>query len=141
MVRIGEQEFVLRLFTVDAPESDACFPDRIDEQSACFGIMPAESIAAGRKIRSRVVRGLALALPCRLLHSPSVQKKSSRRLARVNAVAEKLRFLPHLSEDERVLYAWSLAATPDERWRRHENFLRSHGLFMHSARKRSGLSS
>ena len=68
-------------------------------------------------------------------------KKNSRRLARVNALAEKLRFLPHLSEDERVLYAWSLAATPDERWRRHENFLRSHGLFMHSARKRSGLSS
>ena len=68
-------------------------------------------------------------------------KKSSRRLARVNVLAEKLRFLPHLSEDERVLYAWSLAATPDERWQRHENFLRSHGLFTRSGRKKSGLSS
>ena len=52
-------------------------------------------------------------------------KKSSRRLARVNALAEKLRFLPHLSEDERVLYAWSFAATPDERWRWSQELLRS----------------
>lgn len=71
----------------------------------------------------------------------AVQKKRTRRLARVNALAEKLRFLPHLSEDERVLYAWSLAATPDERWQQHENFLRSHGLFTRSGRKRYGLSS
>jgi hypothetical protein len=69
-----------------------------------------------------------------------VGKKKSR-LDRVNALAEKLRFLPHLSEDERVLYAWSLAATPDERWTMHENFLRSHGLFKHSARKKYGLCS
>jgi len=69
-----------------------------------------------------------------------VAKKKSH-LDRVNALAEKLRFLPHLSEDERVLYAWSLAATPDERWAMHENFLRSHGLFKHSARKKYGLSS
>ncbi len=68
-------------------------------------------------------------------------EKKSRHLARVNALAEKLRFLPHLSEDERVLYAWSLAATPDERWRMHENFLRSHGLFSNSERKKYGLSS
>jgi hypothetical protein len=53
-----------------------------------------------------------------------VGKKKSR-LDRVNALAEKLRFLPHLSEDERVLYAWSLAATPQERWQLSENFLRS----------------
>jgi hypothetical protein len=52
-----------------------------------------------------------------------VEKKS--RLDRVNALAEKLRFLPHLSEDERVLYAWSLAATPDERWRRSQAYLHS----------------
>ncbi|MEQ1852392.1 MAG: hypothetical protein ABMA01_12470 [Chthoniobacteraceae bacterium] len=54
-----------------------------------------------------------------------MEKKSSRRLARVNALAEKLRFLPHLSEDERVLYAWSFAATPDERWQRSRDLLRS----------------
>jgi hypothetical protein len=54
-----------------------------------------------------------------------VEKKRKSRLARVNALAEKLRFLPHLSEDERVLYAWSLAATPQERWDRSQSFLRS----------------
>lgn len=65
-------------------------------------------------------------------------KKS--RLERVNRWAEKLKFLPHLSEDERVLYAWTLAATPDERWQRHESYLRSFGLFSHSERKKYGLS-
>lgn len=48
---------------------------------------------------------------------------------------------PSLSEHERILFARSLAATPDERWRMHENFLRSHGLFKSSARKRFGFKS
>lgn len=43
-----------------------------------------------------------------------------------------------LSEDEKILWARSLAATPDERWRMHENFLRSHGLFTRSQRKAFG---
>ena len=43
-----------------------------------------------------------------------------------------------LSEDEKILFARSLAATPDERWRMHENFLRSLNLFTHSARKAYG---
>ena len=87
------------------------------------------------------------ALACRLATARSfrqlggVGKKRKLPLARIHALAEKLRFLPHLSEDERYLYAWSLAATPDERWRRHENFLRSHGLFTRSGRKKYGLSS
>ena len=34
-----------------------------------------------------------------------------------------------------------LAATPDERWQFHENFLRSHGLFTRSDRKRYGFRS
>ena len=32
----------------------------------------------------------------------------------------------------------SLAATPDERWRLHENFLRSHDLYTRSSRKKYG---
>ena len=43
-----------------------------------------------------------------------------------------------LSEEERILFARSLAATPDERWRLHESFLRSHGLFTRSGRKAFG---
>ena len=48
---------------------------------------------------------------------------------------------PDLSEHEKILFARSLAATPDERWRMHENFLRSHGLFKRSARKKFGFNS
>jgi hypothetical protein len=43
-----------------------------------------------------------------------------------------------LSEHEKILFARSLAATPDERWRMHENFLRSLNLFTRSARKAYG---
>ena len=58
-------------------------------------------------------------------HLRRVEKKRSLPLVRIHAYAEKLRFLPHLSEDERYLYAYQLAATPDERWRRSQNYLRS----------------
>lgn len=50
----------------------------------------------------------------------------------------RLARFPDLSSDERVLFAMSLSATPDERWRRHEAFLRSHGLFRNSDRKAFG---
>jgi hypothetical protein len=43
-----------------------------------------------------------------------------------------------LSEHEKILFARSLAATPDERWRMHENFLRSLNLCTRSARKAYG---
>ena len=61
----------------------------------------------------------------------SGQKKVVRMLKRIRRV-------PGLSEDERYLFARSLAATPDERWRLHENFLRSHDLYTRSARKKYG---
>jgi hypothetical protein len=63
-----------------------------------------------------------------------VEKKSLRRL---NALAEKLKALPHLDEAERLLYARSLLATPDERWKLHENHLRSLNLFSYFERKKS----
>lgn len=50
----------------------------------------------------------------------------------------RIRKVPGLSEDEKQLFARSLAATPDERWRMHENFLRSYGLFKRSSRKKFG---
>lgn len=66
--------------------------------------------------------------------------KSEAKQKQVARLAETLRKLPHLSQDERWLFARSLAASPDERWRLHENFLRSHGLFRHSERKAFGFS-
>ena len=53
-------------------------------------------------------------------------------------ILRKLRGVRGLSEDERHLFARSLAATPDERWQMHETFLRSHDLFTRSSRKKYG---
>lgn len=62
---------------------------------------------------------------------PMAKKKFETILRRLNRV-------PELSEHERILFARSLAATPDERWKMHEQFLRSHGLFTRSERKAFG---
>jgi len=57
---------------------------------------------------------------------------------KVARVFERIRHVRGLSVEEKYLFARSLAATPDERWRLHQNFLRSHGLFTHSERRRFG---
>ena len=46
-----------------------------------------------------------------------------------------------LDEHEKVLYARSLAATPDERWQMNETYLRSFGLWGRSALKKFGSNS
>ena len=53
-VRIGADEFVLRLYYVDAPASDERFADRNAEQAAYFGITPAESVEAGKAAKEFV---------------------------------------------------------------------------------------
>jgi hypothetical protein len=53
-------------------------------------------------------------------------------------VLRRIRRAPGLSEDEKYLFARSLAATPDERWRLHESFLRSHDLYTRSAKRKYG---
>jgi hypothetical protein len=60
---------------------------------------------------------------------------------KIARILRKIRGEPGLSEDERYLFARSLAASPDERWRLHENFLRSHDLFTRSKRKKYGFKS
>ena len=57
---------------------------------------------------------------------------------KIARVLRKIRGVRGLSEDEKILFARSLAASPDERWRMHENFLRSHDLFTRSSRKKYG---
>ena len=61
-----------------------------------------------------------------------MEKKMARVLARIRRVRG-------LSVDEQYLFARSLAATPDERWRIHQDFLRSVGLSTRSRRKKYGL--
>ncbi len=57
---------------------------------------------------------------------------------KVVRVLAKIRRVHGLSKEEKYLFARSLAATPDERWRLHEGFLRSHDLYTRSARKKYG---
>ena len=48
-------------------------------------------------------------------------------------VHRRLKRIRGLEEHEKVLYARSLAATPDERWQMNVTFLRSLGLWGRSA--------
>ena len=57
---------------------------------------------------------------------------------KVARVLKRIRHVRGLSADEKYLFARSLAATPDERWRLHESFLRSLNLFTRSSRKAYG---
>ena len=52
------------------------------------------------------------------------------------AMLRKLRRLPELSEHEAILFARSLAATPDQRWEMNANFLRSLGFSTLSAKRK-----
>lgn len=57
---------------------------------------------------------------------------------KLREMTQQLERVGGLDEHEKHLFARSLAATPDERWRMHENFLRSLNLFTHSSRKAYG---
>jgi len=50
----------------------------------------------------------------------------------------QLKSMRGLSEEEKALLAQALAATPEERWRMHDEFLRSFGLYSHWQRKKLG---
>jgi hypothetical protein len=63
----------------------------------------------------------------------------SQRGKKIAKILQQIQDVPGLSEDERYLFARSLAASPDQRWRLHENFLRSHDLFTRSSRKKYGV--
>ncbi len=55
-------------------------------------------------------------------------------------VYRKLKSMRGISEEEKVLLAQALAATPEERWRMHDQYLRSFGLYSHWQRKKLGFS-
>ena len=54
-VQCGEQELVVRLYFVDAPEATLRYPDRTREQSEYFGVTLDETLRAGRQA-TRLVR-------------------------------------------------------------------------------------
>jgi hypothetical protein len=61
-----------------------------------------------------------------------VKKKERLILARIKSL--------RVTEEERIQLARSLAASPGERWRRHQSFLRSLGLSNRSTAKVSDIS-
>lgn len=62
-VRCGDKEFTVRLYFVDAPETNLVYAERTHEQSLHFGITLDESMKAGVKAKERVQE---------LLHKPFV---------------------------------------------------------------------
>ena len=55
-------------------------------------------------------------------------------------VHRRIRRVTGFDEDEKILFARSLAATPDERWQMNVTFLRSLGLWGRFKTKKSGSS-
>ena len=53
-VRDGTNEFSLRLYYVDAPESTLTYPERVRQQAEHYGITLDDSLKAGAKARDRV---------------------------------------------------------------------------------------
>ena len=57
-VRCGTNEFILRLYFVDAPETNLRYPERTREQSEYFGVTLDETMKAGGKARDTVEKML-----------------------------------------------------------------------------------
>ena len=53
-VRCGTNEFTVRLYFVDAPETNLRYPERTREQSEYFGVTLDETLKAGAKARDAV---------------------------------------------------------------------------------------
>jgi len=53
-------------------------------------------------------------------------------------VYERIKTMRGLSQEEKLLLAQGLAATPEERWQMHDQFFRSFGLYSHGQRKKLG---
>ena len=49
--RVGDKEFIFRLYFVDTPETDLRFPDRVAEQAAALGITSEQALALGGKAK------------------------------------------------------------------------------------------
>ena len=59
LVQCGREKFKVRLYFVDAPETDASFPERVRQQYEYFGVTMDELTRAGAKARDYVRAQLA----------------------------------------------------------------------------------
>ena len=58
-VKAGGKGYILRLYLVDAPETDAGFPERVAEQGKYFGISPTQAVEIGDLARKFVEERLS----------------------------------------------------------------------------------
>lgn len=58
-VKADGKNYILRLYLVDAPESEESFPERVAEQGKYFGITPAQSVQVGEAAAKFVEEKLA----------------------------------------------------------------------------------
>ncbi|MEO5719992.1 MAG: helix-hairpin-helix domain-containing protein [Chthoniobacterales bacterium] len=58
-VKAGGQSYILRLYLVDAPETDSGFPERVAEQGKYFWISPAQAVQVGDAAKKFVDEKLA----------------------------------------------------------------------------------
>lgn len=58
-VKAGAKEYIFRLYFVDAPETDAGFPERVAEQGKYFGIRPDQAIQLGNYAKNFTKQKLA----------------------------------------------------------------------------------
>ena len=58
LVQCGRERFFVRLYFVDAPESDVSFPDRVRQQYEYFGVTLDELTRAGARARDYVQSAL-----------------------------------------------------------------------------------
>jgi endonuclease YncB( thermonuclease family) len=47
-------DYLLRLYFVDAPETDMRYPDRVQAQAAYFGVTPEQAVAGGKQAAAQV---------------------------------------------------------------------------------------
>lgn len=76
-VRAGGKDYILRLYLVDAPESDDGFPVRVAEQAKYFGITPAQSVQLGESAAKFVEEKLAQPFTVRTKKQSAMGRSSS----------------------------------------------------------------
>ncbi len=87
-VKADGQEYILRLYLVDAPESDNGFPERVAEQGKYFGIRPEQSLQLGELAARFVEEKLARPFTVRTSKQSAMGRSNSPRFYAVVETSE-----------------------------------------------------
>lgn len=84
-VRHGNDEYIFRLYFVDAPETDTSYPDRIDEQAKYWNVSSGDVLKIGRRAKSFTGRRLGSSFT---VYTRWQDARGSSRMPRYYAVVE-----------------------------------------------------